>query len=107
MEAFETALRNTHNRFNALYGAARAAALSDNRPKAVEYYQKLTEFCRHADSVRPERAALRNDLGHPLIERSPQLTQLIHLASGAIVMGYFVAGLGAAYFGASLAQAVS
>jgi amino acid transporter len=28
-----------------------------------------------------------------LIERSPQLTQLIHLASGAIVMGYFVAGL--------------
>jgi tetratricopeptide (TPR) repeat protein len=54
LEAFETALRNTPNRFNALYGAARAATLSDNRPKAVEYYQKLTEFCRHADSVRPE-----------------------------------------------------
>ena len=54
LSAFETALRNTPNRFNALYGAARAAALSDNRAKAVEYYQKLVEFCRHADSSRPE-----------------------------------------------------
>ena len=54
LSAFETALRNTPNRFNALYGAARAAALSDNRSKAVEYYQKLVEFCRHADSSRPE-----------------------------------------------------
>jgi tetratricopeptide (TPR) repeat protein len=54
LEAFETALRNTPNRFNALYGAARAAALSDNRQKAVDYYQKLLEFCRHADSSRPE-----------------------------------------------------
>lgn len=28
-----------------------------------------------------------------MIERSAELTHLIHLASGAIVMGYFVAGL--------------
>jgi tetratricopeptide (TPR) repeat protein len=54
LEAFETALRNTPNRFNALYVAARAATLNDNRQKAVEYYQKLLEFCRHADSSRPE-----------------------------------------------------
>jgi tetratricopeptide (TPR) repeat protein len=54
LEAFETALRNTPNRFNALYGAARAATLNDNRQKAVDYYQKLLEFCRHADSSRPE-----------------------------------------------------
>ncbi len=28
-----------------------------------------------------------------MIDRSAELTQLVHLASGAIVMGYFVAGL--------------
>jgi tetratricopeptide (TPR) repeat protein len=54
LEAFETALRNTPNRFNALYGAARAATLSDNRQKARNYYQKLVELGRFADSVRPE-----------------------------------------------------
>ncbi|HKG61364.1 MAG TPA: hypothetical protein VKB05_16500 [Pyrinomonadaceae bacterium] len=54
LEAFETALRNTPNRFNALYGAARAAALTDNRQKAADFYRKLVELGRHADSVRPE-----------------------------------------------------
>jgi tetratricopeptide (TPR) repeat protein len=54
LEAFETALRTTPNRFNALYGAARAAALTDNRQKAAEYYRKLVVLGRHADSVRPE-----------------------------------------------------
>jgi len=54
LEAFEAALRNTPNRFNALYGAARAAALADNRQKAASYYRKLVELSRHADSVRPE-----------------------------------------------------
>lgn len=54
LEAFETALRNTPNRFNAIYGAARAATLSNNRPKAVDYYQKLMELSRYADSFRPE-----------------------------------------------------
>ncbi|HSE18293.1 MAG TPA: hypothetical protein VLB46_14645 [Pyrinomonadaceae bacterium] len=54
LEAFETALRSTPNRFNALYGAARAATLSNNRPKAAGYYRKLVELGRLADSVRPE-----------------------------------------------------
>lgn len=54
LEAFETALRTTPNRFNALYGAARAAALTGNRQKAAGYYRKLVEVGRHADSVRPE-----------------------------------------------------
>ena len=54
LEAFETALRNTPNRFNAVYGAARAATRSDNRQKARDYYQKLVELGRFADSVRPE-----------------------------------------------------
>jgi len=54
LEAFETALRNTPNRFNALYGAARAATLANNRQKAGDYYRKLVELTRHADTVRPE-----------------------------------------------------
>ena len=54
LEAFETALRNTPNRFNAVYGAARAATLSDNRQKARDYYRKLVALGRFADSVRPE-----------------------------------------------------
>lgn len=52
--AFETALRTTPNRFNALYGASRAATLSANRQKAVDYYQKLIALCRYSDSSRPE-----------------------------------------------------
>jgi tetratricopeptide (TPR) repeat protein len=54
LEAFETALRNTPNRFNALYGAARAAALTNNRQKAADFYRKLVELGRHTASVRPE-----------------------------------------------------
>ena len=54
LEAFETALRNTPNRFNALYGAARAATLANNRQKAGNYYRKLVELVRYADTVRPE-----------------------------------------------------
>lgn len=54
LAAFVTALRNAPNRFNALYGAARAATLSDNREKAVEYYRKLVEVGRYADTERHE-----------------------------------------------------
>jgi len=54
LAAFETALSITPNRFNAIYGAARAATLSDNRQKAAGYYRKLAELGRHSDSVRPE-----------------------------------------------------
>jgi tetratricopeptide (TPR) repeat protein len=54
LEAFETALRTTPNRFNAVYGAARAATLSNKRQKAVDYYQKLVALSRSADSSRRE-----------------------------------------------------
>lgn len=54
LEAFETALRTTPNRFNAVYGAARAATLAHNRQKAVDFYRKLVKLGRHADTVRPE-----------------------------------------------------
>ena len=51
---FETSLRSAPNRFNGLYGAARAAKLAGDTTKANTYYAKLVELCRHADSVRPE-----------------------------------------------------
>jgi tetratricopeptide (TPR) repeat protein len=54
LEAFETALRTTPNRFNAVYGAARAATLAHHRQKANDFYRKLVELGRHADTVRPE-----------------------------------------------------
>jgi tetratricopeptide (TPR) repeat protein len=51
---FETALGNAPNRFNSLLGAARAANQANDGKKALEYYRKLVEICRFADSSRAE-----------------------------------------------------
>ncbi|HEX8686538.1 MAG TPA: hypothetical protein VF654_08550, partial [Pyrinomonadaceae bacterium] len=51
---FEASLRNAPNRFNGLYGAARAAALAGNMAKAEGFYKQLLALCRHADADRPE-----------------------------------------------------
>jgi hypothetical protein len=52
--AFEATLDAAPNRFNALWGAARAAQLSENREKAKSYYARLLAICDHADGERPE-----------------------------------------------------
>jgi tetratricopeptide (TPR) repeat protein len=54
LRAFETSLQSSPNRFNGLYGAARAAALAGDRKKAEGYYKQLVALCRHADADRPE-----------------------------------------------------
>jgi tetratricopeptide (TPR) repeat protein len=61
LQAFETALQLAPNRFNGLYGVARAARLAADqsnlaadRNKAKIYYGKLLELARDADTVRPE-----------------------------------------------------
>ncbi|HEV2863921.1 MAG TPA: hypothetical protein VGX48_23195 [Pyrinomonadaceae bacterium] len=54
LEAFETSLRSAPNRFNGLYGAARAARLASDRERAKTYYSKLLALSRSADGVRPE-----------------------------------------------------
>jgi tetratricopeptide (TPR) repeat protein len=61
LQEFETSLRSAPNRFNGLYGAARAARfaadqnkLAADRNKAKTYYGKLVALTRVADSVRPE-----------------------------------------------------
>jgi hypothetical protein len=62
LQEFETSLR-APNRFNGLYGAARAARfaadqskLAADRNKARRYYGKLLAVSRQADSLRPEIA---------------------------------------------------
>ena len=54
LQEFETSLRSAPNRFNGLYGAARAARLASDQKKAKTYYAKLMALCRQADSIRPE-----------------------------------------------------
>ena len=51
---FETCLRFTPERFNSVYGAARAANLAANQTKARTYYQKLLALTQQADTPRPE-----------------------------------------------------
>lgn len=54
LREFEASFRNTPNRFNGLYGAARAARLAGNAKSAKVYYGKLLELARDSDSTRPE-----------------------------------------------------
>ncbi|MFS8087107.1 MAG: hypothetical protein ACMG6H_15850, partial [Acidobacteriota bacterium] len=56
LREFETSLRSAPNRFNGLYGAARAAELAADRKMAKTYYGKLVALCRQADSLRSELA---------------------------------------------------
>lgn len=62
---FEMALQTSPNRFNGLYGAARAARLASNRAKAKFYYVKLVELCRQSDTLRPEIQEAKKFLGEP------------------------------------------
>jgi tetratricopeptide (TPR) repeat protein len=54
LQEFETSFHSTPNRFNGLYGAARAARLAGNQKSAKAYYGKLLELARGTDSARPE-----------------------------------------------------
>jgi tetratricopeptide (TPR) repeat protein len=54
LREFETSLQNSPNRFNGLYGAARAAQLAGDRKKARAYYAKIVRVSAHADSARTE-----------------------------------------------------
>ena len=54
LQEFETSLVQAPNRFNGLYGAARAARLASDQTKAKTYFGRLMALCGHADSLRPE-----------------------------------------------------
>ncbi len=62
LKEFETSLRNAPNRFNGVYGAAKAAlALGDQR-KAKTYYSQLVKLCPQADDDRPELEQAKESL---------------------------------------------
>ena len=54
LEEFQTALRQTPNRYRAFLGIARAANAAGDRQKASEYYGKLAELAKNADTERAE-----------------------------------------------------
>ena len=62
LAAYEASLREAPNRFNSLYGAARAAERSQHTARARELYAALLAQCV-ADSPRPELAEARSNLG--------------------------------------------
>ena len=54
LNEFETALHQTPNRYRTFLGIARAANAAGDRQKASEYYGKLVELTKNADTERPE-----------------------------------------------------
>jgi hypothetical protein len=59
LREFETSLGDSPNRFNGLYGAARAAELLGDQKKAGNYYAKMVTLTANADSDRPELEKIR------------------------------------------------
>jgi tetratricopeptide (TPR) repeat protein len=60
LREFEATLKKEPNRFRALYGAAKAAALAGDRAKARSHYEMIVKVCERGDSPgRPELAEAR------------------------------------------------
>ncbi len=56
---YEADLKFNPNRFNGLYGAARAAEMSGKTTQANTYYAKVLKLCEGSNSVRPELSRTR------------------------------------------------
>jgi tetratricopeptide (TPR) repeat protein len=59
LKEFEASQVREPNRFRGYYGAARAAEAAGDRRKAADYYARLMELSKKADSQRPELALAR------------------------------------------------
>lgn len=62
LKEYEKSLETSPNRFNSIYGAARAAELAKNNAKARAYYEQLMALTVQADSSRPELQQTRKYL---------------------------------------------
>jgi len=62
VKEFEASLVVSPNRFNGLYGAAKAAELSGDREKAGTFYAKLMALAERSDGQRPELQAAKGFL---------------------------------------------
>ena len=51
---YEAEMKVSPNRFNSVYGAARAAEIAKLADKAAGYYRQLMDTCNRGDSTRPE-----------------------------------------------------
>jgi tetratricopeptide (TPR) repeat protein len=63
LHAFETTLEQTPNRYRTFLGIARAANASGDRQKAAEYYGKLINLAKNADTDRPETQEAKAFIG--------------------------------------------
>jgi hypothetical protein len=64
LKEYQTTLKKEPNRFRAVYGAAKASALSGNQAAARTYYQQLLTICERADKPgRPELEEARKATG--------------------------------------------
>jgi tetratricopeptide (TPR) repeat protein len=63
LREFEASLKENPNRYRGLYGAARAAEMAGDRPKATGYYEKLVALASKADALRPETARAKAFVG--------------------------------------------
>ncbi|HZP18031.1 MAG TPA: hypothetical protein VFB00_08705 [Terriglobales bacterium] len=68
---YESALRSSPGRFNATFGAARAAELAGNRGRAATLYGALVDLAQESDGTRPEVARAREYLTQAKTERQP------------------------------------
>jgi hypothetical protein len=59
LQAFEASHRVEPNRFQGLYGAARAAEVAGEREKARTFYTQLVTLAAQTDSERPELVEAR------------------------------------------------
>jgi tetratricopeptide (TPR) repeat protein len=59
---YQASLKIDPNRFNGLYGAARAAQIAKQPALADKYYSQLVKNCEGATSDRPELARARAEL---------------------------------------------
>ena len=62
LSEFEAALKQTTTRYRAFLGIARAANAAGDRKKASEYYGKLVDLAKNADTERQEIREAKNFL---------------------------------------------
>jgi tetratricopeptide (TPR) repeat protein len=62
LKEYERSLLLSPNRFNSIYGAARAAELDGNRIRARLFYQRVVDICNLGDTSRPELQLAREFL---------------------------------------------
>jgi tetratricopeptide (TPR) repeat protein len=65
LAAYEHSMAKEPNRYRGLAGAAKAAEMLGDKPKATVYYSRLLALIGPSSSVRPEVAAAKQFLGRP------------------------------------------